>query len=322
MAIRPDSYNSVGLRRCVGGYLDRRLRRPGQARVKSCLTTWWVKLADIHWYNLGREEALFAVEVMDRLFGSGLVSPRRMIVVVLVTFGCGGLIIAFIILCHVAIFEWSEFFYRAVIVWALITLCSLASFSITRRASVVVAQLLTQVPFLNFVGLVCLFLFQYALLCYWIPLVHLTLWSVASFDQIIYNYYHAYMSTTDMIYLWFMTFRSMLFGMFMAAIHGAFINPMSQVHNIVSLLTVTKKDVQPLAFMLHLSAILNLIPILTRLALMAIFIGSFFLHVTKEEIMLELESIIESDKPVFTYICGGTAAFVTTIHEVIKIVST
>src|SRR5215813_11011214 len=67
----------------VGVFLDFWIGKVGQQRVKGWLETWWLRLSYVRWTNFGREEALFAVQVMDRLFGRHLFSTQRMIVVVL-----------------------------------------------------------------------------------------------------------------------------------------------------------------------------------------------------------------------------------------------
>ena len=60
----------------VGAFIDFYIGKPGQQRVRSWLETWWLRLSYVRWGNLGREEALFAVQVMDRLFGRRLFSVK------------------------------------------------------------------------------------------------------------------------------------------------------------------------------------------------------------------------------------------------------
>jgi len=50
--------------------VDFYIGKPGQRRVKDRLEMWWLRLSDVRWGNFGRGEALFAVQVMDRIFGS------------------------------------------------------------------------------------------------------------------------------------------------------------------------------------------------------------------------------------------------------------
>ena len=53
----------------VGAFIDFYIGKPGQRRVRDWLETWWLRLSYVCWGNIGQEEALFAVQVMDRLFG-------------------------------------------------------------------------------------------------------------------------------------------------------------------------------------------------------------------------------------------------------------
>jgi hypothetical protein len=163
----------------VGGALiDFYIGKPGQRRVRDRLETWWLRLSDVRWGNFGREEALFAVEVMDRLFGRRLFSFRRMLVVVLTSaFVCSILIVIMIIEGHTLYLTWWREFYNdspqqdpdEAINWVtfIIILFSLAtSFSFTRFAAVTIAKVLTRAPYLNLAGIVCVLSFQYLLFCY------------------------------------------------------------------------------------------------------------------------------------------------------------
>jgi len=77
---------------------------------------------------------------------------------------------------------------------------------------------------------------------------------------------------------------------------------------------------QPISFEWRFNGIISLLPNLTRLAITVVFHGSLFLQLIKDNIMLALEKIVQSDKPVFTVVCGGTAGVVSTILELVKLV--
>jgi len=68
----------------VGVFIDFYIGKPGQQRVRDWLQAWRVRLSDVRWGNLGREEVAFAVKVMDGLFGRRLFSVKRVIGVALV----------------------------------------------------------------------------------------------------------------------------------------------------------------------------------------------------------------------------------------------
>jgi hypothetical protein len=70
--------------------------------------------------------------------------------------------------------------------------------------------------------------------------------------------------------------------------------------------------------MQHLSGLTNLIPNLIRLLITVVFLGSLFLQTLKRPIMTVWARVIESDKPVFTLLFGGTAAVAKAIQEIFK----
>jgi hypothetical protein len=120
----------------------------------------------VRWGNFGREEALFAVQVMDRLFGRRLFSAQRMIVVAIaaVFVLCG--LTAAIILLGVPL-HWYKF-KAAHLPWTMLMLLSVAvSFSITRFFAIQIARILPNSPYLNSAGIFSLVFLQYILLCYW-----------------------------------------------------------------------------------------------------------------------------------------------------------
>jgi hypothetical protein len=60
-------------------------------------------------------------------------------------------------------------------------------------------------------------------------------------------------------------------------------------------------------------------PILFRFLLLIIFVGSFLLRpLIMRPVSLVWARILESEKPVFTVIFGGAAAFATAMNEVAK----
>ena len=72
-------------------------------------------------------------------------------------------------------------------------------------------------------------------------------------------------------------------------------------------------------FMFFLSEVTNLLPNLSRFLIMMTFIGSFALKPLQNPIMTLWARVIESGKPVFTLLFGGTAALAKAIQEIIKI---
>jgi len=75
----------------IGGYIDFWLGKKGAKRVRELLEDWWLRLGYVRLGNFGREETLFAVNVMDFLFGRSLFSKRRLV-------SCGAVALACVVL--------------------------------------------------------------------------------------------------------------------------------------------------------------------------------------------------------------------------------
>src|SRR6516164_2839285 len=61
----------------VGAFIDFLIGKAGQERAKDFLLRWWVRFDDVHWRNFGREEGLFAAQLIERWFGRRIWSNRR-----------------------------------------------------------------------------------------------------------------------------------------------------------------------------------------------------------------------------------------------------
>jgi hypothetical protein len=295
----------------VGAFIDFYIGKSGQRRVRDWLETWWLRLSYVRWGNIGREEALFAVQVMDRLFGRQLFSVKRIIVVILliisvfvtlimpmIIFGdnpvktyvrdfgafkvCGSSSFAF----HI-----SEILIRSMVSLAL-------SFSFTRIASVIVAKILTRVPLFNLVGILLLFIFQYLVFCYWGSFATQNASYSFTFCTM-FNFRNDYETQLGFIIMFGSLYYPISFMKFI--FH-------SGIHYNDSYV-----------FELYLSIFINLIPNLIRFSIMAIFIFSFLLKPVQQPIMTLWARVIESDRPVFTLLFGGAAALAKAIQEIVKI---
>jgi hypothetical protein len=78
----------------LGAFIDFLIGRTGQERAKDFLLKWWVRFDDVGWKNFGREEGLFAGQLIERWFGRRIWSSRRILVAVLlfILFLLGGYI--------------------------------------------------------------------------------------------------------------------------------------------------------------------------------------------------------------------------------------
>jgi hypothetical protein len=300
----------VGFGRLIDWYIG----KAGQRRFSDLMMNWGAQLENMEWAFFGREEARFAVRGMDRLFGRRFFSIRRMLAVVVAIFVVSGFTVATMILDHISLFSWSAFFQPSHQVLLVIVISAFAaSFSVTRVVSVGVAYFLGNYRYINLLGFIFLLLFQYALLCYWTPVMdfaHFHLINVVMFPS---DPIFILMPIWTRLQLWYyldiqggVAFSSLL------AVHGA---GLFSINTICSLFTAHRADVDPDNFILHCSALLNLIPNLTRMLLAVIFIGSFFLQPLKRHPIMTLwERIMESEKP-FTLLGIGVGGVVAIMHD-------
>jgi hypothetical protein len=62
----------------VGAFIDFWIGKRGDKRVRDWLETWWLRFSYVNVKNFGREEALYAIAILDSLFGQRLASGRRL----------------------------------------------------------------------------------------------------------------------------------------------------------------------------------------------------------------------------------------------------
>lgn len=170
----------------VGGLIDLGLRRAERDRVINWMTIWWDRFDSVKWSNFSQREARAAINVLDRVAGSGLWSWQRWRFVLSVS-----------VLSTLAGFAWSfyqvptgdEGFVRSIYA-QFVSYCSpsalartastiiafAGSISITRFVSAVVASL-SLGRALSVVIFICLLLAQVAIYVVWtvtvMPMVHL-----------------------------------------------------------------------------------------------------------------------------------------------------
>jgi hypothetical protein len=61
----------------LGAFVDFLIGKTGQERAKDFLIRWWVRFDDVRWRNFGREEGLFAGQLIERWFGKRVWSVNR-----------------------------------------------------------------------------------------------------------------------------------------------------------------------------------------------------------------------------------------------------
>jgi predicted outer membrane lipoprotein len=294
----------------VGAFIDFYIGKRGQQRVREWLETWWLRLSYVRWGNIGREEALFAVQVMDRLFGERFFSWKRIGLVILVTLACAALILTAILFEHIRLHPWPAYFTVDNMAGVIVILFSLnASFSITRFAAKIVASLLERTNYLGLLGLIFLFLFQCTLFIYWSSLTNLIRFGMSFAYPRPFNLWE-FIDNIDKV------LDSLKHFISIYNTQGLILDP----KNVLMFLYYVNVDAGfPQIFMLHLSAFTNALSSFIRLSIMTIFMLSFFLKPLQNAIMTLWVRVIESDKPVFTLVFGGTAALAKAIQEIAKI---
>jgi hypothetical protein len=301
----------------VGAFIDFYLGPPGRLRAKDWMLKWWLKIDDVQWAYFGKEEAIFAVRMMDRFFGRRFLSVRRMIVVVVSTIVVSGFMTAMMMLNHITLYSLPAFVQPPNLVLLTIILVAFAgSFSVTKIASLIVARFLGLARYVSLCGLVFLLIFQYALISYWSPAMNIVQFYIINTVLFPVSYPFIVMPMWARIQFFYYGIiqMQMLFTYNIAA-HGA---GLASPTRIFALFNFHGDDINPINFTLHLSAILNLIPNLTRFALAALFIGSLFLRPLKRPIMTIWERLIDSEKP-FTLLFGGVATVLAVVRWIVEV---
>jgi hypothetical protein len=285
----------------AGAFIDFYIGRDGQQRVKDWLQTWWIRLSYVRWGHFGSEEALFAVQVMDHMFGRRLLSLRRLQAVL----AAAGISIVVGALCSYLFPVQNSPLITSSFVGVFI--CSVILFSLsvslTRAMSVGLASLITYRPAFNLVGFIILTLVQYVLLCSWAPLLQ---YVIAYF--IVYKF-----SLPALLYQLRIWAAFIVVGSLAVLDHPAIFVQQLRIYT-----TSFGPEYGINEFEARVFYTMALLPNLGRLLLALIFLGSFLLQPIQRPLLTLWARIVESDKPVFTLMFGGAAAFAQAIQQIAK----
>jgi hypothetical protein len=272
----------------VGAFIDFWIKKRGQERVRDWLETWWLRFSYVRWGNLGREEAIFAVQVIDYAFGRKFFSARRMIVAGVITLTFTSLLLA---LGGSSSLNWSSFRpFEFVVSVAMQWLSVSASLSCTRFAAMVVVRIVTRIPLLNLVGLILIIISQLIIIFFY-PIVTSVLHRTVVF---LLSNPVAFLS--------------------MVKEHPAGVLSMD-LDSIGPLFDMDSTDIS-FVFMM-LSFLMTLLINASRLVVTVVFLGSFLLKPVQQLLMGLWARVVESDKPIFTLLFGGGAAAATAVRWVI-----
>lgn len=301
----------------LGALIDFLIGRTGQERAKDFLLKWWVRFDDVRWRTFGREEGLFAGALIEKWFGRRIWSVRRIV---------SALAVYCLTVVLVSIKAWitSEPLFRcdsvpdcelrlktAAVAFGISFFGFLFSMSLTRVITFRLALLCKTSEVRNFTFFVIMLLVNYAMLTFWLPIIatikDILVTFVATLDLRVFMLWARIMSDNNSMDVW----QSMIFIIRsnMAAIFSTFYP--ETLWNIVST-PASDIGTMPVDFLASF-------PTLLRCTLAVVFVGSFLLKpLIMRPINLIWARIVESEKPVFTVMFGGAAAFATAIGEAAK----
>src|ERR1700730_2401823 len=160
----------------LGAFIDFLIGRTGQDKAKNFMLKWWVRFDDIHWNNFGREEGLFAGQLIERWFGQSIWSFRRI--------ASGFVILSFLLFvgyltflipsepvsCFFCIAGPSLLFPR--LIASFTGFCMSVSF--TKFVAVRMAYACGTGEVKNFVIFLAILIFNYLMLIFWLPMTEIT----------------------------------------------------------------------------------------------------------------------------------------------------
>jgi hypothetical protein len=296
----------------LGAFIDFLIGRTGQERAKDFLLRWWVRFDDVRWRNFGREEGLFAAGLIDRWFGTNIFSLRRVItsIAILAVFLSLGYFVVWFLHQPINIsFNKIDVYYQVTTLAVYIFGFSL-SVSLTKFITIKMAYLCSLGKMRNFVVFITMVALNYLVLIIW--------------------YYVSRQAKVGMMLLIWMLkwpiFYSDTYHIFTEMLNATIQEITELPHrsgyhfdlsrSIFSMELWYLKNGQTDLFAL---SALSSFPSVARLIVSIVFVGSFLLKpLIMRPVSLVWARIIESEKPVFTVIFGGTAAFASAINEAAK----
>jgi hypothetical protein len=321
----------------LGAFIDFLIGRTGQERAKDFLLRWWMRFEDVRWRNFGREEGLFAAQLIEKCFGKRIWSVRRIAAALLflilflivgysefiifpstkdfLCFGCKDDLLYYdrsinmlrslsssgnIICAHCT--------NRDAWPLGLISLfLSVVAFSISVSFTILLTSRMASLcgvgELRNIVIFVLMLFVNYLILAFWFPVTQVVKFNEAK----------AFLAVA--------MFQDLtLLKSFVGDVISAVFDNLSQIirnlslHNIRTIVSSFKEPVDLFAL-----SLVTLCPSLFRFLLSIVFVSSFLLRpLVMRPVSLVWARIIESDKPVFTVIFGGAAAFATALNEAAK----
>lgn len=309
---------TVGIFAAVGKATDFLIGCVGQERARGFLETWWIKFDDVRWNNFGQKEALFSVYLIDVWFGRQFFSWRRWILIYAffsVSIVCGHIL---------AISQSTRGLSLPLIIappaFVTVPLSAVGlavSLSLTRLIAVTVARLCTDGKLRNFIIFTIFFGITYFLLAIWVPVFHL--FSILVIDRIISTILVTHSLNDAMI-----NARSFLR---MTIMHPEFylVSPQSIAQeflygaNLASVPATFREQTLPFLAVYFTQVVAGYVAYLVRLIMAIVFVGSFIVKpILMKPMSLIWRRLVESEKPIFTFILGSIAALTQLCSELVK----
>jgi len=282
----------------LGAFIDFLIGKAGQERAKNFLLKWWVRFDDIRWRSFGREEGLFAGELIGRWCGQRIWSLRRFVAAVTTLF----LLLCIGYLRFVVSSSQQDY------------LCGHCN-----SDDNIIAVIVFFISFSLSISLTKFVAFRMAYLCGDGTVRNLLIFTL----MLIVNYLILMMISPITEYLKYSIIAAFPFDSILLALE---IFSSIPSYLLLGMTEGIRNSFHPtelfeITYSIDLFAFyfLSLSPSLFRFALSIIFVGSFLLRpLVMRPISLVWARIIESEKPVFTVLFGGAAAFASAISEAAK----
>ena len=301
----------------LGGLIDFLIGKAGQGKAKDFLLKWWVRFDDVRWKNFGREEGLFAGQIIERWFGKRIWSWRRILLafvlldlffVLGVLTHTGAVVESILRSYNITGFAESDyvlcFLCRSKLYVGIITLLIFIigfslSISFTKFIAFHIAYLCGEGWVKNLIAFLVMLLLNYLMLVFWFPLT-----------DAMKGIFMLVLTVAPKINM--TNFGSLLYS-----------SALLEYENLKFGMTYPKVIVEFLTSKIPIDGFalfcLSLFPSMCRFILSIVFVGSFLLRpFVMRPVSLIWARIVESDKPVFTLILGGAAAFATAVSEAAK----
>jgi hypothetical protein len=281
-----------------GALIDFLIGRTGQEKARDWLLKWWVIFDDVRWRNFGREEGLFAGWFLERWIGKRILSIQRIKAFGILTIG--SLLFYYLIEVylsrfgfHVSCIYCNLPIYHGVMAIFLNFIVFTTSISFTKFVTYRMAYLCGNSRIRNFTLFIMMLIANFFLLKYWVHFADVIRVGVLLAET------NPSLQAEPDIHRTLDDYQKLI---------------QERWEEAKSTYEVIQYSTDNLSF-----NVVGYFASLLRFVLSIVFVGSFLLRpIVIRPISLVWARIVESDKPVFTVIFGGAAAFASAIGEAAK----